>query len=154
MIAFGAVLPGTRGSRFGAFCLGASRTPFFPLPHPQTPSLGEGAPPQKRRCGPAGPVASLRITSEHQNSLPGARTAQIVPFEHKLRHSCARDLDCLINLTPQSTVLALFACCGDGGQIGKLRQILYLYTDKSKLVELIPLKKESDKFQFIGQTCR
>ena len=30
------------------------------LPHPQTPSLGEGAPPQKRRCGPAGPVASLR----------------------------------------------------------------------------------------------
>ena len=33
------------------------------LPHPQTPSLGEGAPPHKRRCGPAGPVASLRRDS-------------------------------------------------------------------------------------------
>ena len=30
--------------------------PLPTLPSPQTPLLGRGAPPQKRRCGPAGPV--------------------------------------------------------------------------------------------------
>ena len=84
------------------------------LPSPQTPLLGRGAPPQKRRCGPAGPVASLRNIPVHENCPNGVRALENRPPVHKSGPYGARETS----------------------RFEIMRQKNYLYIDKSEFFEL------------------